>query len=100
MVAPRSSTMESPRAVGHTAAIAGRSMPGSVRRQKRAIAISAPVLPAETATSAAAQRLARLVVVAHGNIGVDDARNLLQRGMLVELGIDPGAVAEQDEFGA
>ena len=38
--------------VGHTAAIAGRSMPGSVRRQKRAIAISAPVLPAEIATSA------------------------------------------------
>ena len=36
MVAPRSSTMESPRKVGHTAAIAGRSMPGSVRRQKRA----------------------------------------------------------------
>ena len=52
MVAPRSSTTESPRAVGHTAAIAGRSIPGSVRRLKRAIAISAPVLPADTATSA------------------------------------------------
>ena len=52
MVAPRSSTTESPRAVGHIAAIAGRSMPGSMRRQNRAIAISAPVLPAETATSA------------------------------------------------
>src|SRR6476660_4159494 len=52
MVAPRSSTTESPRRVGHTAAIAGRSIPGSVRRLKRAIAISAPVLPADTATSA------------------------------------------------
>ncbi len=52
MVAPRSSTTESPRAVGHTAANAGRSIPGSMRRQNRAIAISAPVLPAETATSA------------------------------------------------
>ena len=52
IVAPRSSTTESPRRVGHTAAIAGRSMPGSMRRLNRAIAISAPVLPADTATSA------------------------------------------------
>ena len=52
MVAPRSSTTESPRVVGQIAAIAGRSMPGSMRRQNRAIAISAPVLPADTATSA------------------------------------------------
>ena len=52
MVAPRSSTTESPRAVGHIAASAGRSMPGNMRRQNRAIAASAPVLPAETATSA------------------------------------------------
>src|SRR5260370_10482525 len=52
MVAPRSSTTESPRMVGHTAAIAGRSILGSVRRLKRAIAIKAPVLPADTATSA------------------------------------------------
>src|SRR5712664_3953752 len=52
MVAPRSSTTESPRIVGHTAAIAGRSMPGSMRRQNRPIAISAPLLPADIATSA------------------------------------------------
>ena len=52
MVAPRSSTTESPRAVGHIAASAGRSIPGNMRRQNRAIAASAPVLPAETATSA------------------------------------------------
>ncbi len=38
--------------VGHTPAMAGRSIPGMVCRWKRAIAISAPVLPAETATSA------------------------------------------------
>ncbi len=50
--APTSSTTDSPRSVGHSAAIAGRSMPSSMRRLKRAIAISAPVLPADTATSA------------------------------------------------
>src|SRR3981081_4365097 len=52
MVAPRSSTTESPRIVGHIAASAGRSIPGSMRRQNRAIATSAPVLPAEIATPA------------------------------------------------
>ena len=45
--------MLSPRALGQIAAIAGRSMPAIGRRQKVAIAMSAPVLPAETATSAA-----------------------------------------------
>ena len=34
--------------VGHIAAMAGRSMPGSVFRQNFAIAIKAPVLPADT----------------------------------------------------
>ena len=38
--------------VGQIAAIAGRSMPAIMRRLNFAIAISAPVLPAETATSA------------------------------------------------
>ena len=50
--APRSSTTDWPRCVGQSAAKAGRSMPGRVRRQIFAIAISAPVLPAETAASA------------------------------------------------
>ncbi len=50
--APTSSTTDSPLSVGQSAAMAGRSMPGSIFRLKRAIAISAPVLPAETATSA------------------------------------------------
>ena len=44
--------MQEPFSVGHSAAIAGRSMPGSMRRLNLAIAISAPVLPADTATSA------------------------------------------------
>ena len=38
--------------VGQSAAMAGRSMPSIILRLKRAIAINAPVLPAETATSA------------------------------------------------
>ena len=52
MVAPTSSTTLSPRTVGHRQAMAGRSMPVSVFRQIFDIAISAPVLPAETAASA------------------------------------------------
>ena len=44
--------MLSPRSVGQIAAIAGRSMLAIVRRQNFDIAISAPVLPAETQTSA------------------------------------------------
>ena len=53
MVAPTSSTMLSPRMVGQRQAIAGRSMPGSIRRLNRDIAINAPVLPQETAARAA-----------------------------------------------
>ena len=44
--------MQVPFSVGQSAAIAGRSMPGSILRLNLAIAISAPVLPADTATSA------------------------------------------------
>ena len=53
IVAPTSSTIDSPRTVGQSAAIAGRSIGAIVCRQNLAIAISAPVLPAETAQSAA-----------------------------------------------
>ena len=42
----------SPRWVGKNEAIAGRSMPGNVFRTNFAIAIKAPVLPAETTPSA------------------------------------------------
>ena len=52
MVAPTSSTTLSPRSVGQIAAIAGRSMLAMVRRQNFDIAISAPVLPADTHKSA------------------------------------------------
>jgi hypothetical protein len=51
-VAPTSSTTLSPRMVGQMAAMAGRSMSAMVRRQNFDIAISAPVLPAETQASA------------------------------------------------
>ena len=51
-LAPRSSITLSPRRVGNSAAIAGRSIPGSVFSTIFAIAISAPVLPAETTQSA------------------------------------------------
>ncbi len=46
--APRSSIVTTPFFVGSCAAIAGRSMPGSVFSTKRAMPISAPVLPADT----------------------------------------------------
>ncbi len=52
MVAPTSSTTLSPRTVGQRQAIAGRSTSGIDFRQNFDIAISAPVLPAETVTSA------------------------------------------------
>src|ERR1700752_2852260 len=47
-----SSMTVSPLIVGHSPAIAGRSIPGMVCKLNFAIAISAPVLPADTATSA------------------------------------------------
>ncbi len=52
MLAPTSSTMDLPRVVGHMAAIAGRSTWGIVRKQILDMAMSAPVLPAETVASA------------------------------------------------
>ncbi len=52
IVAPTSSTMHSLLTVGHSAAIAGRSIAAMVRRQNFDIAISAPVLPADTQASA------------------------------------------------
>jgi hypothetical protein len=62
MLAPRSSMTLSPRRVGKNDAIAGRSMPGSVLNTIFAVAISAPVLPAETmpcASPAATASMAR-----------------------------------------
>ena len=47
-LAPRSSITVSPRSVGNMPAIAGRSMPGSIRSTNFDTAIRAPVLPAET----------------------------------------------------
>ena len=59
-LAPRSSTVVSPFFVGSCDAIAGRSIPGSVLSTKRAMAISAPVLPAET-QACALPSLTRLI---------------------------------------
>ena len=52
MLAPRSRTTTGRAAAGITEAMAGRSMPGSVFSTILAMAISAPVLPAETAAAA------------------------------------------------
>ena len=48
MLAPRSSITDSPFMVGKKEAMAGRSMPGRVLRTNFAMAMSAPVLPADT----------------------------------------------------
>jgi hypothetical protein len=58
MVAPTSSTMLSPRRVGHMQAMAGRSICAMVLRQTLAVAMRAPVLPAETVASASLSRMA------------------------------------------
>ena len=93
MLAPRSSTMLGRAMVGHWPAMAGRSMPGMVLSTSLAMAIRAPVLPAETVKSAspfctasmrqphagaapAAHGLARLVLHLHDRVGVHDARAL------------------------
>jgi hypothetical protein len=55
-LAPTSSTTVSPRTVGHSAAIAGRSIPSIAFSWSLAIAISAPVLPAETTACASPER--------------------------------------------
>ena len=117
MVAPRSSTTNSPRFGrqyrGNRRAVdAGqRAQAKSRHRHQRAgIAgrdrdIGLALLdrfdrqPHRRDLAAAPQRLARLVVHADGDIGMDDAGGGLQRGMLFQLGIDLGAVAEQQEFG-
>ena len=76
MVAPTSSTIDSPRSVGHIAAIAGRSIGAIVCRQNLAIAIKAPVLPAETAQSAAPDFTAS--IVCH----IDETRRPVRRAWL------------------
>src|SRR3569623_134227 len=48
--------------------------------------------------AATAQRLTRLLLHGDGDIGVDHLRGRLHGRMLIELPVDRGAVAEQDEF--
>ena len=76
MVAPTSSTIDSPRSVGQIAAIAGRSIGAIVCRQNLAIAIKAPVLPAETAQSASPDFTAS--IVCH----IDDTRRPVRKAWL------------------
>ena len=89
-------------------------MPGSVAANL-AIAISAPVLPADTAaaaspsftasiatphgrtSAAAAKRLARLLVHADRDGGVHQPAGLPELRMRAEQRLDLGLVAEQDE---
>ena len=115
MVAPTSSTMLSPRIVGQMAAMAGRSTCAMVLRQILAIAMSAPVLPAETAASASpvahrlhgpphgrlaapgADRLARLVVHAHRHLGMADLDRALQARVRLDERRDGALVAEHEE---
>ena len=117
MVAPTSSTTESPRMVGQIAAMRRAVDPGQHaqaeprhRHQRAGIAggdrdVGLALLdgvdrqPHRRGLAAAAQRLARLVVHADGDVGMDDARDRLQRRMFGELRLDQRAVAEQQEFG-
>ncbi len=116
MLAPRSSTIDSPRTVGQSAAMAGRSMPGMVLRWNFAIAIRAPVLPAEIATSASPRLTASMA--SHIELFQRPWRNAwlglasiatatsvwmnlaaaLQRRTGREQRLDRRAVAEQQEF--
>ena len=90
-------------------------MPGRVFSTKRDMAMSAPVLPAETAAcgltglhrinrlphaafaAATAQGLAWLLGHAHGHIGVADFGLGLQFGMLLQQGRNDGLIPEQQE---
>jgi hypothetical protein len=54
--------------------------------------------PHRRCLAATAQRLARLVVHADGDVGMDDPRCRLQRRMLCELRFDQCAIAEQQIF--
>ncbi len=95
--APTSSTIDSPRKVGHSAAIAGRSIPGKRleiefrhRHQRAGIAgrhdhVGVALLdgvdgePHRGFPAAVAQRLARLVLHPHRDVGVDEPRRGFQR---------------------
>ena len=108
--------MQVPLSVGQSAAIAGRSMPGSILRLNFAIAISAPVLPADTATSASPFLTASMAShiddfqrpLRSAWLGLSSIRTAtsvctsrqarLEPRMGGEQRVDPGLVAEQDEL--
>ena len=116
MLAPTSMITIGPWCEGKIAAMPGRRTPGrNILALKSAEATIAPVLPAETTalTSPAAispqqreielsrfflQGLDRLFVHADGLAGVDDRQAIARGGgCLGQLGLDPLAVADQDD---
>src|ERR1700722_14306553 len=114
--APRSSITLSLRSVGMKEAIAGRSMTGIILSTNFAIAISAPVLPADTTqpaspgrhrvdrqphrgTPRAAQRDRWLGVVGDEFVGVMDDGLRRQLGQLVQERADAALDAVEQEFG-
>ena len=73
VLAPRSSMTRSlSPSVGSKAASAGRSMPGMVRSASLAIAISAPVLPPETAACASPSFTAAMARPIERGLGAAD----------------------------
>ena len=97
ILAPRSSITLSPRIVGKNDAIAGRSMPGSVLSTNLAIAIRAPVFPADTtqaalpcATASMASRMLEFRPAAQSDcrlgIVADGIRRMMNRGDALKIG--------------
>ena len=77
----------------------GAGVAGGNRNVRLALLHGLDRKPHRRGLATAAQGLARLVVRADGDVGMHDARGRLQRRVSGEFGIDPGAVAEQQEFG-
>ncbi|MGY3514154.1 hypothetical protein ACVIQY_007129 [Bradyrhizobium sp. USDA 3051] len=73
-------------------------IPGGDRNIRLALFHRIDGKPHGRGPAAAPQRLARLFLAADRDIGVDDLRGRLQRGVAVELGFDLGAVPDQQEF--
>ena len=102
--------------VGQTAASAGRSIPcehakaeASHGHQRAGVAggdgdAGLALLdrvdrqPHRRRLASAPQRLARLVLHADGDVGMDDARGGFQRRIFGQLLVDLRAIAEQEEF--
>ena len=114
--APRSSTIDSPRSVGQSAAIAGRSIPRQHfelefrhRHERAGIAARNSDVgvalfhrldrePHRGFPAAIAQRLARFGVHAYRDLGVNDPRSRFERRLRVDKRRDLRRVAEEEKF--